>query len=286
MWDRRHHVRRRRGPAGWTSCGPVAHLRGALATTVMTQPTLPPRDADLQPSSAPPPKPEKASLFDDFLDIFYAPSSVFARRANASFWVPLLIITVLLGVIFIANRDVMEPIMEAEMTRALAKAGSTQQLTPEQLEAGRKIGGTLATVGAFVITPIGILLLGLATWIVGKFVDAKQTLNAAFVVATFANVPRIVQGIFVRVQGLFIDPSTLTSQYSLSFGAGRFFDPDTTSPLLLALIGRIDVFTIWVTVLVAIGLAVTGKISRGRAAIAAVVVWLLGALPAVAAALR
>jgi len=38
-------------------------------------------------------------------------------------------------------------------------------------------------------------------------------------------------------------------------------------------------------VLIAIGLAVTGKISRGRAAIAAAIVWLAGALPLVASAL-
>jgi hypothetical protein len=51
---------------------------------------------------------------------------------------------------------------------------------------------------------------------------------------------------------------------------------------VLALLGRLDVFTIWVTILLAIGLSVTGKISRNKAAIAGVVVWLLGALPQIA----
>jgi hypothetical protein len=60
---------------------------------------------------------------------------------------------------------------------------------------------------------------------------------------------------------------------------GRFFDPETTSPALLALLGRIDVFTIWVTVLLVIGLSVTGKIPRAKAAIAGVIVWFLGAVP-------
>jgi hypothetical protein len=46
------------------------------------------------------------------------------------------------------------------------------------------------------------------------------------------------------------------------------------------------VFTIWVTVLLAIGLSVTGKIPRRRAAIAAGLVWLLGAVPLVLSALR
>ena len=50
--------------------------------------------------------------------------------------------------------------------------------------------------------------------------------------------------------------------------------------------GRLDVFTIWVTVLLAIGLAVTGNVSRSRAAIAAAIVWLLGAAPLLLQAAR
>lgn len=252
----------------------------------MTQPTTPGGGAELNAPAVEPKKPEKASLLDDFMDIFYAPSSVFARRANSSFWIPLLIISVLLGVIFLANRDLIDPIMEAEFARAMAKNPQTAQLTPEQLASMRKVTGMIGSVGAFIGPPIAMLVLGLVVWLVGKFVDAKQTLNAGIVVATFSYVPRVVEGIVNRVQGLIVDPETLNSRFSLSLGLGRFFDPDKTSPILLGLIGRIDVFTIWITVLIAIGLAVTGKISRGRAAIAAAIIWLLGALPTLASALR
>lgn len=248
----------------------------------MTQPSTSSRDTGFD--APPPPKPEKASVLDDFMDIFYNPSAVFARRADGKFWLPLLIVTVLLGLIFLANRDLIDPIMEAEFDRAMAK--QSQQMTPDQLAAARKFGGMFATVGAFIGTPIVIVCLGIVTWLVGKFFDAKETLGAAVLVATFAYVPRVVEGIVNRVQGLFVDPSTLNSRYSLSFGLGRFFDPDTASPIVLALLGRIDVFTIWVTVLLVIGLSVTGKIPRSRAAIAGVVIWLVGALPGVAGALR
>ena len=245
------------------------------------------RDVRIDPGTAPlPSSPEKASLLDDFMDIFYAPSKVFARRATKGFWIPLLIVSALLGGIFIANRDLMEPIMEAEMARAMAQNPNSAQLTEEQLAASRRFAGMFATVGAFVMSPIILLCLGLVIWLVGKFFDSKQTLNAAIAVAVFAYIPRVVEGILNRVQGLWIDPSTIDSRYSLSFGLGRLFDADTTSPLLLGLIGRIDVFTIWVTILIAIGLAVTGKMSRGKAAIAAAVVWLVGALPSVAGAFR
>ena len=246
---------------------------------------MPDRDARFDAaSSALPPNPEKASLLDDFMDIFYAPSKVFARRANSSFWVPLVIVTVLLGAIFLANRDLLDPIMEAEFARSMAK--SSQQMTADQMETARKFAGTLGMIFAFAGPPIVMLMLGVVIWIVGKFFDAKQSVNAAVVVAVFSYVPRVVEGVVNRVEGLLIDTSNLNSRYSLTLGLGRFFDPDTTSPILLGLIGRIDVFTIWITVLIAIGLAVTGKISRGKAAIAAAIVWLVGALPTLAGAMR
>jgi hypothetical protein len=46
------------------------------------------------------------------------------------------------------------------------------------------------------------------------------------------------------------------------------------------------VFIIWTTVLLGIGLHVTGKIPKSKAMIAAFIVWALGALPAVLGALR
>lgn len=249
----------------------------------MTQPSTSPSEPGYEAPPPAPATPEKASLLDDFMDIFYAPSSVFARRENASFWVPLLIVSVLLGLAFFANRDLMEPIMEAEMQRSMAASG--QQLTPEQMEAARRFTTGIGSVTAFLFPPIAILMIGVVVWGVGKFFDARQTLNAALVVAAFSYVPRVVEGIVNRVQGLVVDPSTLDHRYSLSLGPGRFLDPDTASPVLLGLVGRLDVFTLWVTVLIAIGLAVTGKISRGKAAIAAAIVWLIGALPTIAGAL-
>ena len=47
--------------------------------------------------SATPPKP--AAWWEDFIDIFYAPSQVFARRANSGFFLPMVVVTLLVGVI-------------------------------------------------------------------------------------------------------------------------------------------------------------------------------------------
>jgi hypothetical protein len=78
----------------------------------------------------------------------------------------------------------------------------------------------------------------------------------------------------------------LTSVLKTTAGVGHFLNPDTTSPLLIALLSRLDVFTIWVTVLLAIGLHVTGSVPKARAYAAGAIVWVLGALPGVLEAMR
>ena len=234
------------------------------------------------------PAPAKpASRWEDFIDIFYAPSSVYERRRNSGFGIPMLVVTVLVGAIFIANSSAMQPIMDAEFARGAAQAmKQNPQITPEAMEKMRSVGETFAKVGAFVVVPIAMFLTGLVLWIVGKFFDAKQTLAAAIMVAAYAYLPRVLESIVNGVQLLLMDPASLDGRYRISLGLGRFLDPATASPMLLALLGRMDVFTIWVTVLLAIGLSVTGRIPRSKAAIAAVIVWLVGALPGVLQAAR
>ena len=232
---------------------------------------------DAGPGDAPRAAESKASRWEDFIDIFYAPSAVFARRASSGFLLPMVVVTVLSGALYIMNSGVWSYVMDAEMSRTLAR--QSQQVTEEQMQGIRRFSETMAKVGSFVFVPVGIFLTGLMLWVCGKFVDAKQTLRQATMVAAFAFLPRVVEAVAVAVQGLVLDPSTIDGRWRVSLGVGRFFDPDTTSPALLAFLGRIDVFTIWVTVLLAIGLAVTGKIPRARAAVAAAIVWLLGALP-------
>jgi hypothetical protein len=241
-----------------------------------------PGDGLAEPAPAKP-----ASRWEDFIDIFYAPASVFARRASSGFGIPLLVVTILIGVIFIANSGVMQPIMDAEFSRGMAAAmKKNPAITPEMMQKGRAIGETFAKIGAFVFVPIAIFLTGLVLWLIGKLFDAKESLGAALMVTAYAYVPKILESVLTGVQGLLMDPASLNGRYKVSLGVGRFLDPDTASPMLLALLGRVDVFTIWVTVLLAIGLSVTGRIPRSKAAMAAVLVWICGALPGILGALR
>ena len=234
------------------------------------------------PAAAP-----RAAIWEDFIDIFYAPSAVFRRRENGNFFIPLAVITVVCGVLFYLNSGALQPMFDAEFDRGMAIARrQNPNLNAEAIETMRSFMSRVQMVMIFIFLPIAMFGVGVATWLAGKMVGAKETFKAALVVGAYAYAPRIIDGVLQGLQGLFLDPAQLNGRFRLSLGIGRFLDPDTASPLLLAFVGRMDLITIWITVLIAIGLCVTGRIPLRKAAIAAAVVWLVGGLPLIIPALR
>ena len=229
----------------------------------------------------------RVGIWEDFVDIFYAPSAVFRRRENGNVFIPLAVVTIVCGVLFYMNSGALQPMLDAEFDRGMAIAMRQNPKIPaEAVERIRSFAVRMQQVGTFIFFPLAIVGIGVATWLAGKLVDAKQTFRAAMIVAAYACAPRILDSVLMGLQGLFLDPAQLDGRFRLSFGVGRFLDPDTVSPLLLAIVGRVDVITIWITVLIAIGLCVTGRIPLRKAAIAAVIVWFVGGLPMIVGALR
>src|SRR3954470_9262174 len=233
------------------------------------------------------PAPGKASLWEDFVDIFYAPSSVFARRAEGKFGMPLLIFIVVAVILYFLTRNLMQPIMDGEFARNTAAAmRKNPNLTAEQMATGRGFFEKLAPVFIAVVLTISVFGTGLVLWLVGKLFDAKESVAAAITIAVYAEVPRLVQFLVNAAQAMVMSPESLNSANAVGFNLARFMDPDKTSPVLIALGSRVDLFTIWVTVLLAIGIYVLGKITKQQAYIAAGITWVVGALPALLGALR
>ncbi len=251
----------------------------------MTNSPVSPAPGDLP--NAPPAKAERTPYWEDFIDIFHSPSAVFARRENGNAWIPIAVVTVLTAVLLLAGQGVLSPVMDAEFNRRVAEMMKRNPaLTTDRLASMRHIQEMFAPVFVLIFVPITVVVTAVALWLAGKVVDATESLRTAVVVAAYAMVPRVLESILSIVQAMFIDPSSLTSISQLSLGPARFLNPDTTAPIAFALLTQLNVFTIWTTVLLAIGLAVTGRITRGRAALAASVVWLLGGVPALIQALR
>jgi hypothetical protein len=148
------------------------------------------------------------------------------------------------------------------------------------------MGQKIAPIFIIFSIPISIALTGLVLWLVGKIFESKQNAQAALMVATYAFVPRLLGTVAGAVIAYFSSPERLNGAARLTVGLGALMDPDTSSPVLLALLTRVDLFVIWQTILLAIGLQVTGKVSKTSSYLAAALVWLIGALPTLLGALR
>ena len=229
----------------------------------------------------------QATLWEDFIDIFTSPSEVFRRRENSGFGMQLLIVTVLFAIIVLGTKSLVQPVFDAEIARQTAQALKAHpEITADQINRQMAMGAHLAPIFIIVAVPISVLLTGLALWVVGKIFESKQMVLSAIMVATYAFVPRIVGTVVGAIIAYFSDPDRLTGVARISVSLGQLLDPDRSSPVLMALLTRVDLFILWQTALLAIGLQVTGKVTKSSSYIAAALVWLIGALPPVLGALR
>src|SRR5947208_13316975 len=128
-----------------------------------------------QQSVAATPMAQRAAVWEDFIDIFYAPAMVFARRARDSFWIPFFVVTIVIGALFYLNSGVLQPVMEGEFNRGMAAAmRSNPRLTPEMADRFRQTGIRIAQIGGFLVVPIAIVLTGNVVLLIGILFESKQ----------------------------------------------------------------------------------------------------------------
>lgn len=230
--------------------------------------------------------PPQPSFWEDVIDIFFQPAAVFRRRQNRSVWPPMLFVAIAIGVIFFVTFNTLQPIFDAEFTRGTAKAiANNPQITSDALAKMRGVNETIARYAITVIMLVTMVVLGSILWLVGKLFGSEQTYHGALVVAAWSYMPRVIGAVLAGVQGLLMDPSQLNSQLAISLSPARFLDVDSANPVLYQLLGRFDLITIWVTILIGVGVYVTGKTGKASATAVAIAVWVIGGLPAIRTAI-
>lgn len=238
--------------------------------------------ASVSPAERPP------SVWEDLLELFYAPRAVFERRRETpAFGLALIVFTIAIVGLSFAFRGMMEPIFDLEFKREMAQAmRQNPKLTPEMMEQGKEMAKKFMFVGVAIYALLAPIVLGMLLWLVGKLLESKAEMGQAIMVTTYAMFPRVLETIINAVQMLLLPEDGITSRFSLTFGVGRFLGADAAGPMVMAFAGRLDLFTLWVTLLIGIGIAVMGRMPKASAALVAALMWLIGAAPAVWGALR
>ena len=249
----------------------------------MSTPIRPGTDsgATYTPDAAMPPKPEQSSLFEDFIDIFHAPSRVFARRATSGFFMTFLVVSVLSGLFAFTSRSLTLAAAEADFPRIERKMRQNPAVTEEMISQART--NASPGISQYAATPLLILVLAVFVWLFARIVSAKISYGQAAMITSLAMIPRLVQGLARTIEALLVDPASVRGGFYIMHGPSRFM-PDDASAMSLALASRFDLFILWTTLLIAIGIAVMGNVPRARGYVAAALVWILGAIPLIATA--
>jgi hypothetical protein len=226
-----------------------------------------------------PPAPTHTSFWEDVIDIFVHPAAVFERRRNASAWPPFLFVVIVFALVTFGTFSAIQPAFDGDYARNIPKMmAQNPQMTQEMADKGAQFQAIGVHYFSGVFVAVTLLIVGFFTWLLGKFFGSRATFGAAMLITSYAYMPRLIGSIAAGVQGLLMDSSRITSMSSLSLSAARFLDPDKTSPIIMALLGRLDLTVIWETILLAVGVAVIGRVSVGKAIAFGVTIWIVGSL--------
>ncbi len=216
--------------------------------------------------------PKQGGLFEDLVEVPFAPAKVFDRSRAASAFMYALTTAVIVAVVVFATKNLMTPWLDAQGDLALKMAAAKGTPIPDAAAATvRKTTSYSLLVGGPLIMLIGPYLNAVLLLIGGKLMKAQISYSQAALIATLGGVPRILGWLSLPVQALLLNGSTARGLTDLSLGPARFFDPATTSPAVLALLGSLDIFRIWQLVLIAIGISVIGRVSRSTGALVAII---------------
>lgn len=208
--------------------------------------------------------------------MFTSPGQVFEDIGIKPTWVLLMVILVILGV---GIQAVIAPHIDYEATMRARLADRADDLNDQQIEQMVEQGQKFAKFGpiiALFIAPIAWAIMAavflVMLKIVGSEMDFVKTLSTilhGYWPPTM--VALVLTGILIQRMGK-VPQQELANIVKASPGA--FMSPESPA-WLTAAAGTLSVFNIWTVVLLIIGFATVGKISRGKAAVAALVPWIV-----------
>ena len=236
------------------------------------------------PAETATPAPQRASLWEDIVEVYFAPKDLFARRVDGRYGAAVVVLTVLTVFLAFGMQQTLGPAFDAEFQRGMrqAAAGGGPQPTPEQLATMRTFSGYAIIGSSLVFTPVMAFLTGGIVWLLARVMGSAIAFGIAMAIATWSLYPGILRGVAMILEGILMAPESLAAA---SFGLARFFDPDTTSPALMAMLGRVEIFALWGALLIAIGLRVAGRVPAGKAYAIAAIVWAVAVIPQLVGAL-
>jgi hypothetical protein len=227
------------------------------------------------------PQPRGMSELARIAGVFFEPKKTFADIAARPTWVLPLVLGMILALIYVTL--IGQHIgWERIAAQQIAAGPNAATMTPEQRANAIRIGGTFGAVIGYglvlLIAPIFVLVIaGVLMAMVAGVLSTPVKFKQMLAVVTWGGLPRGIMSILASVVVLIKNPDDFNIKNPLMFNPGAFMDPLTSNKFVLAIATSLDLFTLWVIVLMAIGIKAAGgkKLSFGSALFAVVLPWLI-----------
>lgn len=230
-----------------------------MATTPASMPTPAPM-AESQATISP---------FGRVIGVLFSPKPTFEDIARKPSWIlPVILLAVLGAVVAVGLNQKMN--WREYVSQQIEKSPRASQLSAEQKEKQIEVGAKFAPLSAYIFgipAPVLIVLI-LAGILLGGynlFAGANVNYTTALGVVSHAFVPVIIGNILFLVVLFLKPPGTLDLDNPVATNLAAFL-PEGTPKWLEALGKNVDIFVIWITLLIAIGFAAASpkKLKGGK----------------------
>lgn len=218
------------------------------------------------------PEQEKASRWEDYIDVFFSPVELFRRRAHDSVAPPLLTLLALGMVFYLA-------LMPAN--RIVVRESIPPEAQSQMSEGMLNVMSWAGVITVPIMYTIMVLIAAGLLWLGARVADIRADFSRAMLIATYAAFVLLLSQVLASVLILVTGPENFNMMRSMSFGPLRFLGSPEMNKTIAAVLQRLDIFAIWQAALWAIGLSVIYRVSIGRAGAIAAVVWILFAIPGI-----
>jgi hypothetical protein len=225
----------------------------------------------------------RVSPFGRIFGVLFSPKPTFEDIARKPTWLlPVLILAILGTVVAVGINQKMN--WREYMSQQIEKSPAGAQLSADQKQQRIEAGAKFAPISAYVFgipaPVIVVLVVALIMWGAYNLLGgANLNYKTALAIVSHAYVPLIIANVLFLIV-LFLKPyGTLDLDNPVATNLAAFL-PEDTAKWLLAIGKNLDIFVLWITLLIAIGFAAANpkKLKDGKPytiAFGMLVVWVI-----------
>jgi len=236
----------------------------------------------LAPMSSPAPVAAESGggFFQNLIDVYFSPREAFTRIVrNPRFLVPLVAYVILVLGFTGVWMQKMDP---AEFMKAqIEESGQADRIPAEQREAIIEQQAKWMPIFAWVMGPVGIavsllVIAGALLFIYRFFYAAEVSFRQSFAIVTwvFFAVGLVTTPVTLAVMSLKGDWN-INPQEAVQANFGLLLEKSSAAKPLWTLLTNIDVFSLWMVFLLAVGFAVASRKTTGSALWGVAIPWIL-----------